>query len=171
MGMLCSIVSIDDRLLQHLRRDDELTVGVTSLAQKRHHDEIFELSIQQRSQEEQASARARRQEREKQTLARMPERFAAEVARQNELRERASKFEVNPALSLHKSWDALEHLFALAGGSLFHGQPIGPNQGHGPALLRTPNEVGDFSIFLDGDGRAQVLQADMRWLREQKLYG
>lgn len=171
MGMLCSILRIDDRLLQHLRADEELIVGVTSLALKRHHDEIFELTLQQRSREEQARARTSRQEREKQTLARIPERFATEVARQRELRERATQFEVNPALSLHKSWDALEHLFALAGGSLFRGQPIGPNQGYGPALLRTPKDVSDFSMFLDGDGRTQVLHADMRWLREQKLYG
>lgn len=170
MSMVCSALALDSETLERLRRDDELVLGATGLAYKRVLEETLDRHLQTRPEAERLAARQRRQSAEAEMLTRLPEKYIAEIEKSNALRERAAALNLQAATSLEKSWDAFQHLFERAGGSLFGGEPFGPDQGYGPALLRTPPEVATFAAFLGGPGADQVKDADMNWLRQQKLY-
>lgn len=170
MSMICSVLAIDGATFTQLRQDPELVLGATTLATKRLHDEIIERQIERMPEAERGAARKRRDARESDMLKRLPPQFAAEIAKTQALRERATVLNLRAAMSVQKSWDAFHHLFQLAGGSLFEGEPLGPDQGYGPALVRTPQNVAAFSAFLNGPGGERVKQADMKWLREQGVY-
>ncbi len=170
MGMICSALAIDPATLEHLRRDPELVLGMTGLATKRMHDEIIEQQIERMPEAQRSAARKRREDREADMLTRIPPQFAAEIAKAKALRERAAVLNFGAAMSIQKSWDALHHLFELDGGSLFEGEPFGPDQGYGPALFRKPDNVNAFAAFLNGPGTDRLRNPDMNWLREQRLY-
>ncbi|MEZ5956864.1 MAG: DUF1877 family protein [Hyphomonadaceae bacterium] len=170
MSMICSALAIDGATLEQLRNDDDLISGATDLAYKRLLDEQIERMMASRPEAERVAARRRRQQAEAAMLARLPENLAAEISKARASRDRASTLDLRSATSMEKSWDAFHHLFELAGGSLFEGEPFGPNRGYGPAFLRMPENVVAFAAFLSGPGAHQVKNADMNWLREQRLY-
>jgi hypothetical protein len=170
MGMICSALAIDASLIERIRQDEELVLGVTGLALKRMRDQHFEWHIKQRPAAEQEAARVRRRRAEIATLERLPQQFATQVAATLALRDRAAELNIGVATSIERSWDALNHVLALGGGSIFEGTPFGPDQGCGPAFLRLPAEVATFSTFLDGPGSKQFDVIDMVWLRQQLPY-
>lgn len=170
MSMICSALAIDASTLLQLRRDEELVLGVTSLAYGRMREHEFEQHIQELPEGERSAARQRWQEAQAASRERVPKEFAAQMAEMDALEARAASLNLRGAMSLEKSWDALHHLFELAGGSIFDGEPLGSDQGYGPAVLRTPTNVTELSNFLNGPGAAQIEHADMMWLRDQRVY-
>lgn len=170
MSMICSMLAIDAATLDQLRRDPELVLGATGLATKRLHDEIIDRQMERLPEPQCIAARKRREDREADMLKRLPPQYAAEITKAKALRERASVLNFGAAMSIEKSWDAFHHLFELDGGSLFEGEPLGPDQGYGPAVLRMPENVVAFSAFLNGPIANRIRHADMKWLREQRVY-
>lgn len=170
MSMICSALAIDASTLLQLRQDEDLTLGVTSLAYGRMREHQFEQHMQELPEGERSAARQRWKQAQAASRERMPEEYAAQMAEMDALEARAASLNLRGAMSLEKSWDALHHLFELAGGSIFDGEPLGSDQGYGPAVLRTPASVTEFSNFLNGPGADQIKHADMMWLREQRVY-
>ena len=106
MSMICSALAVDTSLIERMRADEDLVQGVTSLAYKRHLDQLIERHMEQQSPAQQAAARERRLQAEAETLKRLPAHIADQVAKTLALRERASMLNVGVATSVQKDWRA-----------------------------------------------------------------